>query len=435
MQVVLAFVLCAGQGTPPEIQSASANPTLTQVGQTVSFDVAAIDPDGDPLQYSWSFGDGTPPTAFSPNSGATHAFANPGHYLALVTVTDGAIQTSKSFSVGVTYPVTVPQPTSSGTILHDAARNRVWCVNPDNDTVTAIDGITLTKLWESPVGKNPRTMVQAPDGTIWVVIQDDAAIRVLDRDTGAETRKIALPYASRPFGLAFSPDGAAAYVTLEGTGQLARLDPVSRTLVGTLAVCPTPRGVAISGDSRRILITRFISPANRGEVVEVDAPGFSVTRRFELAVDPGPDTDDSSRGVPNYLSSITITPDGRRAWVPSKKDNTVRGLLRDGQPLTFETAVRTIVSRIDLASNREDLAARVDIDDSAMAAAVRFSPAGDLAFVAVQGSNNVVLLDRYDAGSSFGTLTAVGLSPQGLVFNATGTRLYVQNFMSRTVAV
>ena len=66
-----------------------------------------------------------------------------------------------------------------------------------------------------------------------------------------------------------------------------------------------------------------------GEVTEIDATTFGVTSVIALARDPGPDTPSSGRGVPNYISSITISPDGSRAWVPSKKDNTDRGTFLD----------------------------------------------------------------------------------------------------------
>ena len=35
------------------------------------------------------------------------------------------------------------------------------------------------------------------------------------------------------------------------------------------------------------------------------------------------DAENESRGVPNYLASITISPDGKHAWVPSNKLNQV----------------------------------------------------------------------------------------------------------------
>jgi cytochrome c peroxidase len=241
-----------------------------------------------------------------------------------------------------------------------------------------------------------------------------------------------LPVASRPYAIAFSPDGNAAYVTLQGTGRLLKLDRSGR-IISTLDIGPKPRGLAISGDSRRILVTRFISPAARGEVREVNATTFSVVRTFALAFDRAPDTEASGRGVPNYLSSLRISPDGLRALVPSKKDNIARGLFRDAQIPTFESLVRTIVSQIDLETNSEALEARIDLNDPDMAQAVLFSPLGDIFFVATQGSNTVQIYDT----STLALLGEMptGLAPQGMVLNQHASKLYVQNFMSRTVSV
>jgi len=161
---------------------------------------------------------------------------------------------------------------------------------------------------------------------------------------------------------------------------------------------------------------------------------MTVSKTIELAFDQTPDFEDRGRGVPNYLSSITISPDGKEAWVPAKKDNTARGLIRDGLELTFDNTVRTIVSKIDMATGTEDLSARIDINDADMACAVEFSPYGNLAFVALQGNNRIVMVD-VDYHSRLGSMDNTGLAPQGMVLNAEGTRLYVQSFMSRQVQV
>src|SRR4029453_15417523 len=102
-----------------------------------------------------------------------------------------------------------------------------------------------------------------------------------------------------------------------------------------------------------IFVTRFISTTAGGEVREVSATGFSVVRTTIIAndTDPAPDTASSGRGGANYLQSITISPDGTHAAVPSKKDNVYRGTFRDGQVLNFESTVRTMVSVLDLLGN------------------------------------------------------------------------------------
>ena len=324
-------------------------------------------------------------------------------------------------------------PVHASTIAVDERFGRAWSVNPDNDTVTAIDVLNLVRLFEAPVGDNPRTLAPSPDSSVWVVNQDDATITVLDGGTGEVRGSLGLPYASRPYGLAFSPQGEAAYVTLQAVGRLLKLNARTGAVEDAIDVGPTPRGLSVSADGSSILVTRYISPSDRAEVTEVSARPFRAVRRFALAVDPGPDSPVGSQGVPNHLASVVIAPDGQRAWVASKKDNTGRGLHVSGEPLTFETTTRTIVSLLDLTANREILAARRDLDNRAMAVAVAFDKAGEHAFVALQGSNAVDVLDA-GTGRLVTSIPGTGLAPQGLAVDARG-RLFVQNFLSRDVAV
>ena len=321
----------------------------------------------------------------------------------------------------------------ASTIVVDEGRQRVWSVNSDSDTVTVIDAAKLLRLAETSVGDNPRTLAIAPDGTAWVVNQDDATISLVDGGTVTEPARIALPYASRPYGIAFSPRGDVAYVTLQATGRLLEINVGDGTVERAVEVGPTPRGVAVSADGRRILVTRYISPVDRGVVTEVDGRSLKVVRHFELALDPGPDSPVGGRGVPNHLAAVAIAPDGRRAWIPSKKDNTGRGLHLSGEALTFESTTRAIVSQLDLGANLEILTARRDLDNRAMAVAVAFDPKGGHAFIALQGSNAVDVLDAR-TGALTTSISGTGLAPQGLAVDQRG-RLFVQNFLSRDVAV
>ena len=420
----------AGGGLRCVVKPGAPAPIRTPVALTAELS----DPAG--VTLTFDFGDGREPrTARRGQTTVEHRYREPGHYPVLVTASNGAETTTCSRVQTAHLPLTEQPPTASGTILHDPATNLVWVVNPDNDSVSAIEAATFARRFEVAVGKNPRTLARAPDGSIWVTNQDDASLSVVDGALGTVAATVALRPGSMPYGVVFAPDGQTGYVTLQATGQLLRLDPATRTVMGTIDLEGQVRGVAVSADSRRVLVTRFISPASGGQVFEVrPRDGRHRVNVMELAIDEGPDTESSGRGLPNYLTSITITPDGRRAWVPSKKDNIQRGMARDGQRLTFDSMVRTIVSQIDLGDRWEDLAARRDLNDRDMAQSVAFTRHGDYALVSIQGSNEVQFLDAY-TGALAGGIPNVGLAPQGVAFGADGRTVFVNNFLSRTVSV
>ena len=45
-----------------------------------------------------------------------------------------------------------------------SGNDRVWVVNPDNDSVSVFDAITNAKLEEIAVGDSPRSLALAADG-------------------------------------------------------------------------------------------------------------------------------------------------------------------------------------------------------------------------------------------------------------------------------
>ncbi len=410
-----------------------ANREPSLVGVPKAFDVLVTEAVG-PAQIRWSFGDEIRTEFEIGVTQQLHTYAKPGHYAVLVTVKDDEGFTSVSFIHTVHEPLTPKRPSVSTDLIYDAARERVYNVNSDNDSVSVTDAVGLVKLSEIPVLGRPESLALAPGGQLWVLHSEAHAILTLDPETLTPGEEFALPYGSQPMGLVMSPAGDAAYVSLMALGKLLKLDPATGAVLGELSVGPWARGVSVSGDGRDVYVTRFISPDTHGEIVKVDGASFAVASRFELAPDTTTaDSDQHGRGLANYLFSAAISPDGLRAWVPSKKDNMFRGLLRDGEALTPDSTVRPLVSVLDLIAGQEQLELRMDLDDRNLPSHVEFSPLGDYAFVSVTGSALIEVRDAY-TGAFITALKEAGIAPRGLVLGPS-RRLFAHGSLSRTLAV
>ncbi len=384
-------------------------------------------------QYSWSFGDGTPRSAFAGNVSITHAFTRAGHYTVILTVrnADGS-ESSYSFLRTVINPRTEIAPTHTSNIAGSATR--VYSVNPDSGTVAAIDADTLAKVWETPVGKEPRTLAVGPDGRIWVTVHDDDKLVALNAD-GSLSQTVQLPYGSGPYGVVFTPDKTTGLLTLESKSALASFDPATGETRRSLLLSGDVRGIGVSGNSSEALVTRFKSLMTGGEVHRVNLGTMALTETVALRVDTTTvDAENRSRGVPNYLAQVVISPDGLRAVLPSKKDNIVRGQFRDGLLMEHDKTVRSIVSQIDLKAHATEVfAEQLDFNDRAPARAALFSPNGDYLFVAQMEGNKVAVVDAYNR-SVRGEIE-VGRAPHGLYFDESRKRLYVNSFLGRSVSV
>ena len=326
------------------------------------------------------------------------------------------------------------------------AGGRLWVVNQDNNSVSVFDASSNAKLAEIPVGAGPRTLAVAPNGTVWVVNKHTATISVINPAAMSVSQTLPLPFASQPFGIAFAPTGGFAYVALEGSGTLLKLDAASGATLGSVSVGKNPRHVSVNSDGTSVYVSRFITPPLPGEHTPLVQPGsaggevavvatasMTVSGVITLGHSDMPDFEIQGSGVPNYLGAVALSPDGTAAWVPSKQDNVMRGSLRNGSNLNFQNTVRAIASRIDLATGLEDLASRVDLDNASVSSAAIFDPFGNYLFVALETSQEVAVVDAQGRYEIF--RFDVGRAPQGLAISDDGRRLYVNNFMDRTVGV
>lgn len=433
--------------TPPPVVSDVKAPIINAGGTatlTTTATAGAI--------YSWNFGDGSAATVFSTNPTVTHVYTKTGVYgVTLTTKAANGAVTTTSIAQGVANPARTPKaPSVSSAMALESkaggAMNRLFVVNPDNNTVSVFNTATNARLAELPVGISPRSVAIAPDNRIWVSNKGDATLSILNATTGAVEQTVKLPPASQPHGLAFAPDGSAAYVVLEATGQLLKLNPANGAQLGAVTVGANVRQVSLAADKAGAMVSRFITPPLPGEatrlvdtsttgaeVVVVNTATMAIANTIKLKHSDKVDNEIQGSGIPNYLGAAAISPDGKSAWVPSKQDNIKRGTLRNGQNLNFQNTVRAISSRIDLMTLTEDQALRIDHDNSSVGSAAAFHPTGVYLFVALESSRQVAVVDA--AGGREILKVNVGRAPQALTVSPDGKTLYVQNFMDRSVSV
>ncbi len=404
--------------------------------------------------YQWNFADGSGDSFWSASNTIAHVYTNPGIYYATVrAIDDRGIVRTQSFVQRVYLPTVAGTPMSSAPIawqIRAAASPLVWAVNPDNDSVSVFDGSSNLRLAEIPVGLSPRTLAVAPNGAIWVVNRDSDSLSVLDSAGFSVARTVTLQRGSRPYGVVLSPDGSKVYVVCEGLGRLQALDAASGAVLSTRVLSPGQRHLAISADGNTLYVPRFVTGRLPGEATatvtteanglvygaevrvinsaDLSAVSTAILRHSDL-----PDFENSGGGIPNYLGSMAISPDGTSGWVPSKQDNIKRGLLRNGQPLNFQNTVRAISSRINLGTASEDYVARIDHDNAGVASAAAFDPQGVYLFVALETSREIAVVNAYGRAEMFRIQT--GRAPQGLLVSPDGRRLFVSNFMDRSVTV
>ncbi|WP_323122646.1 jacalin-like lectin [Burkholderia alba] len=430
----------------PVIQPVSALPVLS--GSAANYTVDAGKGD---FTYTWNFGDGSSTTQPSTANAASYTYAAPGVYTVTVSATNanGTVVTRNFVQAVTSGPTTGASAARSSNLAVEkrkGASDRLWVVNPDNGTVSVIDTASNTLVREIPVGSQPRTV--ALRGTTAIVTnKEGASLSVVSTDTLAIVNTVALPRGSQPYGVIVGPDGST-YVGLEALGQVLKFNG-SLAQSASVAV-PGVRELAMSADGSRLFASRFITAPQPGEsaktvmtsvngqatggaVTELDPASLAKVRQFVLQFSGLPDTLVSGRGVPNYLGAPALSPDGAHAWVPSKQDNIQRGSYRDGKPLDFETSVRAITSHLDLRANTEDLPGRVFHLNSGFTTAAVYHPNGVYLFVALETSREIAVLDA--AGRRELLRVAAGRAPNGLGLSSDGTKLYVNNFMDRTVSV
>lgn len=364
-------------------------------------------------------------------------FDQPGEYFvnAVARNSDGT-STLQRVRLNVVPPVTNAAGKNSAQLVCDVNNAWVWTINQDNDSLSKIDAETNIKLLEIVGPDDPQSVALSANDEVWVSARNEDLIYIYDQDGGL-IRTLDTGYGSAPMHVLASNDGNEIYVTLYGDGAALKYDiHALNASPERVTVGPSARAMALSPDGNTLLVTRFISAEQWGEVYDINVNNWTHRQTYRLDKNVADDQIDEGRGIPNYLSSVIITSDGKRAFVVGKKDNIDRGLLNGIQDLDEDNTVRTIAMVLDLNAGVELREERLDFDNASSPSALAISADNQTLFVGMQGKNSVVALGLDQNAKLTGAehLIPTGLAPQGLCVDSVQNKLFVKNFTERTLS-
>jgi len=428
------LVLGERTGSPASVRGAPASLSVA-----VESGIAA--------SFNWEFGDGTTATSTTPN--ISHTYATPGRYQVTVTASNAVTSDQITYFQRVHDPLLSNQALSSMDMIYQQRTDddRVFIVNPDNDSVSAINAVTGVLIDEIPVGDEPRSIALGNGGQAYVVNKNSDTISILNTNSLTISGTRRLPKASRPHGIVLDRTTQLAYIALEASGQILKVETPTGVIEGSVNVGPTPRELALSADGSTLYAPRFItlpvagentrSPAqDGGDVMVIDTASMTQSNTINIAANTPPnstDTEVNARGVPNYLRAPAISPDGMRAALPLKVDNIYRGSMRDGQARTHDTLVRGAMAQIDLVSGSEVLNNRFQFDNNSQPTALAYGPTGNYLFVVHEASRSFEVINAHSNEIIFSD--TLGFAPTGVIVSPNGERVFVHNWLDRSVNV
>lgn len=276
-------------------------------------------------------------------------------------------------------------PTGVGPHEVAISRDGRWAVVTNYGDQTPGSSLTLIDLDRRsvartiPLGEHrrPHGAVFLPDGRLAVTSEVSRAVLVVDLARDSVVRVLPTGQAGTHM-LVLSPDGKTVYTANVGSGSVSALDVSGAAPARTAAVAPRTEGIALSPDGRRL----WVGSNQENRVYVLDAATLAPVDT--LAAD----------GLPYR---IAVAPDGRRALVSNPMIGAVR---------VFDAAAMREAALVQIPAGTSP--------EGAGPVGFALSPDGRTAYVALQGRNQVGVLDVVA-----GTMTRfldVGAGPDGIAY-------------------
>ena len=278
-----------------------------------------------------------------------------------------------------------------------------YVTNNASHNVSVINTSTNTEvLPRIPVGFYPFGVAFTPDGAFAYVVNiapnssgnsEPSNVSVINTSTNTEVLP-RIPVGTSPFTVAITPDGAFAYVVNWWSHDVSVIDTSTNTeVLARIPVGMNPFAVAFTPDGAFAYVTNNAS--HNVSVIDTST-NAEVLPRIPVGANP---------------AGVAITPDGAFAYVTNVNSHDV--------------------SVIDTLTNTEVLP-RIPVGTSPVAVAI--TPDGAFAYVVNFNSHDVSVIDT-STNTEVLPRIPVGTSPRGVAITPDGAFAYVTNFNSHNVSV
>lgn len=425
--------------SPEPLVAKATGPAYARVGELITLDAASST---GATKYQWSFGDGRAQEPAQASSSVNVQYDKVGRYRVVLTAyNDIGDRRTTAITVTVTKATTHTPNHSSSVVYVPAAktptgRELVGVVSEDASTLSVYTKIApkqwaLTKRYDTC--KGPRSVAWSK-GWWALTCPDEDLIAAYEHDSD-KSISLSLDYGSRPFGIITHQD--KLWIAAQGKGTLLGVEhdagaSPTLTLTKTLAATQDARGVAALPDGR-LAVSRWRSQLD-GHIAIIDPSEAQPVSAWRLPYDDRSASDTEHGGIPNYLDTIAISPQGDLAIVPSLQANVRQGLFLNQLPLAHDLSTRAVLSFINPTDGAHSAANRYQYDSRGLATAATFSPQGDYLYVLMRGMRSVERFDVLRRADS-GTIFEVGYAPQGLAISEDGETLFVDASLERQLVI
>jgi YVTN family beta-propeller protein len=277
---------------------------------------------------------------------------------------------------------------------------RLLVLNKEDAVLAIVDPESGSVLGRVPVGQGPHELVTSSDGKYAFASNYGTGsapghtISMIDVAAQKELRRVDVAPLSRPHGLDFA--GGKLYFTAEGSKSIARYDPAADKIDWQF---PTGQATTHMVLVTRDLKTIFTSNIGSDSVSKIQQGADGKWTGTPIAVGKGPE-------------GIDLSPDGKEVWSAHSRDGGVSIIDVASGKVTHTINVGTKRSnRIKLTPDGKfalisdlDAGALVVVDTAARKEVRRMPlgrqpegilipPPGTHAFVAVNGDDNVAMID------------------------------------------